>query len=224
MLTACRFYSETLTLPEEVYRKYATVWKTEELNDQTLLERSENRKRGKYAMKNKECVKINGKMDGLGEHAVYRYHDDITGETFQIGLMGRTSEEVVIARNKFIRNLRENYTLVCDVNNLYYRMYDAIKEQYKPGAAKLIHTKGVMCPAGAVPDEEKFELNVNREYLLLVNVSCDSDFWDIRRFYGKTVGECFDNYVAYVNKCNNSAYCVDVCNKIDLEVLTDEPT
>ena len=224
MLTACRFYSETLTLPEEVYRKYATVWKTEELNDQTLLERSENRKRGKYAMKNKECVKINGKMDGLGEHAVYRYHDDITGQTFQIGLMGRTSEEVVIARNKFLQNLRDNYTLVCDVNNLYYRMYDAIKEQYKPGAAKLIHTKGVMCPAGAVPDEEKFELNVNREYLLLVNVSPEPELWDIRRFYGKTIAECFEKYVEFVNERNANPHFVDVCNKIELEVVLDEPT
>lgn len=224
MLTACRFYSETLTLPEEVYRKYATVWKTEELDEQTLLERSEHRKRGKYAMKNKECVKINGKMDGLGEHAVYRYHDDITGQTFQIGLMGRTSEEVVIARNKFLQNLRDNYTLVCDVNNLYYRMYDAIKEQYKPGAAKLIHTKGVMCPASAVPDEEKFELNVNREYLLLVNVSPEPEFWDIRRFYGKTIAECFEKYVNYVNTRNSSPYFKYVCNKIELEVLTDEPT
>lgn len=47
MLTACRFYSETLTLPEEVYRKYATVWKTEELDEKTLLEKSEHRKRTK---------------------------------------------------------------------------------------------------------------------------------------------------------------------------------
>lgn len=37
-------------------------------------------------------------MDGLGEHIVYRYHDDITGETFEIGLMGRTPDEVISAR------------------------------------------------------------------------------------------------------------------------------
>ena len=175
-------------------------------------------------MKREECVKINGKMDGLGEHAVYRYHDDVTGKTFQIGLMGRTSEEVVIARNKFIRNLRDNYTLVCNVNNLYYRMYDAIKEQYKPGAAKLIHTKGVMCPACAVADEEKFELNVNREYLLLVNVNPEPEFWDIRRFYGKTVAECFEKYVNYVNKRNSSPHFSYVTSKIELEVIPDEPT
>lgn len=175
-------------------------------------------------MKKKECVKINGKMDGLGEHAVYRYHDDVTGETFQIGLMGRTPDEVISARNKFIRNLRKNYTLVCDVNNLYYRMYDAIKEQYKPGAAKLIHTKGVMCPACAAADEEKFELNVNREYLLLVNVSPDPDFWDIKRFYGKTIANCFERYVEYVNKCNSSKLWADVCNKLELEVVLDEPS
>lgn len=47
MLTDCRFYSETLTLPEEIYRKYATVWKTEELDEKTLLEKSEHRKRAK---------------------------------------------------------------------------------------------------------------------------------------------------------------------------------
>ena len=175
-------------------------------------------------MKTKECVKINGRMDGLGEHMIYRYHDDVTGETFQIGLMGRTSEEVVIARNKFLQNLRDNYTLVCDVNNLYYRMYDAIKEQYKPGAAKLIHTKGVLCPAGGVPDEEKFELNVNREYLLLVNVSCDPDFWDIRRFYGKTIEQCFGKFVEFVNMRNTSTLFADVCSKIHLEVVLDETT
>ena len=47
MLTNCRFYGETLTLPEEIYRKYATVWKTEELDEKTLLEKSEHRKRAK---------------------------------------------------------------------------------------------------------------------------------------------------------------------------------
>lgn len=175
-------------------------------------------------MKKKECVEINGKMDGVGEHMIYRYHDDVTGETFQIGLMGRTPDEVVDARNKFLQNLRDNYNLVCDVNNLYYRMYDAIKDQYKPGASKLIHTKGVMCPAGAVPDEEKFELNVNREYLLLVNVSPDPDFWDIKRFYGKTIANCFERYVEYVNKCNSSKLWADVCNKLELEVVLDEPS
>lgn len=178
-------------------------------------------------MKKQECVtidgiSINGKIDGLGEHAVFRYHDDITGETFQIGLMGRTPNEVITARNKFIRNLRENYTLVCDVNNLYYRMYDAIKEHYKPGAAKLIHTKGVLCPAGGVPDEEKFELNVNREYLLLVNVSTNPGFLEVKRFYGKTISNCFERYVDYVNERNASPHFADVCNKIELEVLTDE--
>ena len=180
-------------------------------------------------MKKQECVTIdgitiNGEIDGLGEHAVYRYHDDITGETFQIGLMGRTSDEVIATRNNFIRNLRENYTLVCDVNNLYYRMYDAIKEQYKPGAAKLIRTKGVLCPAAGVSDEEKFQLNVNREYLLLVNVSPEPEFWDIRRFYGKTIPECFEKYVNYVNKRNSSPFFNYVSNKLVLEVLTDEPT
>lgn len=175
-------------------------------------------------MKKKECVKINGKMDGLGEHAVYRYHDDVTGETFQIGLMGKTSDEVVAARYKFIRNLRENYTLVCDVNNLYYRMYDAIKEQYKPGAAKLIRTKGVICPACGVSDEEKFALNVDREYLLLVNVSPEPEFWNIKRFYGKTIAGCFERYVEYVNRCNSSTLFADVCNKIELEVVIDEPS
>lgn len=172
--------------------------------------------------KEKECVRINGKMDGLGEHAVYRYHDDVTGETFQIGLMGRSPDEVIKARDKFIRNLRDNYTLVCNVNNLYSRMHKAIKEQYKPGAAKLIHTKGVMCPLHGVPDEEKFVLDVNREYLLLVNVSCDPDFWDIKRFYGKTVAKCFEHYVNYVNECNSSPHCVDVCNKIELVVVLDD--
>lgn len=175
-------------------------------------------------MKKKECIKINGRMDGLGEHAVYRYHDDITGETFQIGLMGRTPDEVIEARYKFIRNLRDNYTLVCDVNNLYERMYDAIKEQYKPGAAKLIHSKGVLCPASGVSDEEKFELNVEREYLLLVNVSLESDFWDIRRFYGKTIGECFERWVNHVKQRNDSSYCYNVCSKIEVEVIPHEPT
>ena len=175
-------------------------------------------------MKRGECVKINGKMDGLGDHMVYRYHDDVTGETFQIGLMGRTADEVICARNNFIRDLRENYTLVCDVNNLYYRMYDAIKEQYKPGAAKLIHTKGVICPASGVSDEEKFALNVEREYLLLVNVSLESDFWDIRRFYGKTIGECFEKWVKHVKNRNDSPYFNYVCSKIEVEVALDEPT
>lgn len=45
MLTECHFYSETLTLPEEVYRKYATVWKREELDEKTLAEKAEHRKR-----------------------------------------------------------------------------------------------------------------------------------------------------------------------------------
>lgn len=45
MLTQCRFYSETLTLPEGVYRKYATVWKTEELDEKTLADKAEHRKR-----------------------------------------------------------------------------------------------------------------------------------------------------------------------------------
>lgn len=175
-------------------------------------------------MKKKECITINGKMDGVGEHAVYCYHDDITGETFQIGLMGRTSEEVIIARNKFLQNLRDNYTLVCDVNNLYYRMYDAIKEQHKPGTAKLIHAKGVLCPACGVSDEEKFALNVNREYLLLVNVSPDPDFLDVVRFYGKTIADCFERFVNYVNERNASSYFVDVCNKIEVEVIPVEPT
>ena len=173
-------------------------------------------------MKKQECVTINGKMGGVGEHTVYRYHDDITRQTFQIGLMGRTPDEVIDARNKFTRNLRENYTLVCDVNNLYYRMYNAIKEQHKPGAAKLIRTKGVMCPACAVPDEEKFELNVNREYLLLVNVCPDTEFWDIRRFYGKTIGECFEKWVEHVNLRNANPYLNNVSSKIEVEVTQDE--
>lgn len=169
--------------------------------------------------KEKECVRINGKMDGLGEHAVYRYHDDVTGETFQIGLMGRTADEVIRARNQFIENIRSNYDVVQDVNSRYWATLDALRIIDRPGYAKLLRTKGVNC--GTCDDTEKYALDADREYLLLANLSCDRGFPAIRGFYGKSVGNCVDKMVEYINNTNANPLFGNVCDKIEMVVVDD---
>lgn len=173
-------------------------------------------------MKKKECVTTSGKMDGLGNHMVYRYHDDVTGETFQIGTMGRTADELIDARNKFIKDIRANYDVVEDVNSRFWATRDALRGIDRPGTAKLLRTKGVNC--GTSDDTEKYALDVNREYLLLANLSCKRGFPMIRGFYGKSVGNCFDKMIEYINNTNSNPLFGKVCNTIELVVVIDEQT